>query len=111
MSNIDAMTKSYRMLYEIETTLRDIADSKMRQRYDPIWRRKFGEEGRYFFHDTIALFGKYSELINIFSLTEKQRFYSLVPIRNKICHMNLITPYKYELLKQCHGLVIKKTTR
>lgn len=45
MSNIDAMTKSYRMLYEIETTLRDIADSKMRQRYDLIWRRKFGEEG------------------------------------------------------------------
>jgi hypothetical protein len=104
------MTKSYRMLYEIETTLRYIADSKMRQQYGPLWRRRFGEEGRYYLHDIIALFGKYSELINIFSLTERQRFYSLVPIRNKICHMNLITPSEYDLLKQCHELVIKQKT-
>jgi hypothetical protein len=79
------------MLYEIETTLRDITDSIMRKRYGSMWRRKFDEEGRYYLHDTIALFEKYSELLNIFSLTEKQKFYSLVPIRNKICHMTLIT--------------------
>lgn len=102
------MTNSYRMLYEIETTLRDIVDNKMRQRYGPIWRRRFGEEGRYYLHDTIALFGKYSELFNIFNPTEKRRFHSLVPIRNKICHMNLITPYAYDLLKQCHELVMKQ---
>lgn len=110
MLNIDAMTNSYRMLYEIETTLRNIADSKMRQHHGPIWRRKFGEEGRDYLHDTIAVFGTYSELINIFSPTERRRFHSLVPIRNKICHMNLITPHEYDLLNHCHELVIKQKT-
>ncbi|MDQ0246498.1 hypothetical protein J2S09_004102 [Bacillus fengqiuensis] len=106
--NIVTMTKSYRMLYEIEITLRDIADSKMGKRYGPIWRRKLGEEGKDYLHDTIALFGKYGELINIFSLIERKKLHSLVSIRNKICHMTLIIPYEYDLLKQCHELVTKK---
>lgn len=104
------MVDSYRMLYEIETALRDIADSKIRHCYGDTWRKNLGEEGRYYLHDTIALFGKYKELINIFSPTEKQRFYSLVPIRNKICHMLLISLNEYNLLKQCHEIVTKQKT-
>lgn len=104
------MVDSYRMLYEIENTLRENADSKMRQLYGPMWRRRLDEEGRNYLHDTIALYGKYKELGNTFGKTERKRLYHLIPIRNKICHMNFITPYEYDLLNWCHEIVTKQKT-
>lgn len=106
--NIDMMTQAYRMLYEIETTLREIVDRKMTAYYGYLWRRKLNEEGRDYYHDTVSYFGKYNPLLSIFTQEERQLLYSLYPVRNKICHMHLFTLSEYDLLIQCHELVTNK---
>ena len=88
----DHMTQAYRMLFEIETTLRNVIEFKMFESYGHIWRSMFHEHKRkYFYHDTVACFGKYQPLIEVFDDEQRRMLYELNEIRNKVCHMELIS--------------------
>jgi hypothetical protein len=58
--NTEMMTSAYKMLYEIETTLRGIIERKMNDHYGLLWRKRFHEEGRGYYHDTRCLFWEVS---------------------------------------------------
>ncbi|KOO47169.1 hypothetical protein AMD01_06700 [Priestia koreensis] len=99
------MTEAYRMLYEIEVGLRERAEEIMNRHHGPLWRRKLYEERKEHFYHTLSLFGKYEQLQTFFTPSERSRLYKLIPIRNKICHMQLLTIEEYGFLVSCYSLV------
>lgn len=103
--SIMEMTKAYQMLYEIEVSLKSNAERRMSIKHGPLWRRKYGEEGKKNLYNVIGLYGKYEELKGFFSTSDRAKLYRLIPIRNKICHMQLLMENEYDLLDVCHQLV------
>ncbi|MCM3006869.1 hypothetical protein [Priestia koreensis] len=99
------MTEAYRMLYEIEVGLREWAEEIMNKHHGHLWRRKLDEERKEHFYHTLSLFGKYEQLQTFFTPSERSHLYKLIPIRNKICHMQLLTIEEYEFLASCYAVV------
>ncbi|MGE7219701.1 hypothetical protein ACQKJC_25025 [Priestia koreensis] len=99
------MTDAYRMLYEIEVGLRECAEEIMNKHHGPLWRRKLDEERKEHFYHTLSLFGKYEQLKAFFTSPERSRLYKLIPIRNKVCHMKLLSIEEYDFLVSCYSVV------
>ncbi len=59
-------------------------------------------------YDVIRLCGKYEELKDFYSISDRAALYKLIPIRNKICHMQLLTEDEFYFLASCWGLVKHK---
>lgn len=104
------MKEAYSMLYEIENHLRLIVKTNMQKKYGYHWvsilYEKRDEQTSYY-HELVAYFGKYPHILTHFNTKQLKLLQQLTPIRNKIAHSHLITQTEYELLKQCHKLVIK----
>lgn len=104
------MPEAYCMLFEIETTSRNVIEIKMFEAYDHMWKRMFYENNRkYFYHDTVACFDKYQPLIEVFDDGQRRMLYELNEIRNRVYHMNLITKEEYQFLESYHSFVLAKT--
>lgn len=109
--NTPLMKEAYSLLYEIENHLRLIVKTNMQKKYGYHWvsilYEKRDEQTSYF-HELVAFFGKYPQVLPHFSTEQLKLLQRLTPIRNKIAHSHLITQTEYELLKQGHQLVIKQ---
>lgn len=109
--NSTLMKEAYSMLYEIENHLRMIVKTNMQKKYGHHWvsilYEKRDEQSSYF-HELVAFFGKYPQVLTHFKTEQLKLLQQLTPIRNKIAHSHLITATEYELLEQCYQLVIKQ---
>jgi hypothetical protein len=107
------MTQAYQLLYDIETTLRQIISHHMNISYGRAWEHRVYEKHPFtscYFHELIPYFVKYPPLQEIFTTDERRQLYQLTPIRNKICHMKLLDQQEYALLERCH-LLIKRIVK
>jgi hypothetical protein len=105
------MKEAYAMLYEIENHLRLIIKTNMHQKFGCHWVSILYEkrdEHTSYYHELVAFFGKYPQVLTHFNSNQLNLLKQLTPIRNKIAHSHLITKTEYELLEQCHQFVIKQ---
>lgn len=109
--NTNLMTEAYSMLYQIENRLRLIVKTNMQKKYGYHWvsilYEKRDEQISYF-HELVAFFGKYPNVLTHFKTDQFKLLQRLTPIRNKIAHTHLITQTEYELLEKCYKFVIKQ---
>ncbi|WP_060679459.1 hypothetical protein [Virgibacillus halodenitrificans] len=105
------MKEAYSMLYEIENHLRLIIKANMLKKFGHQWvsilYEKRDEQTSYY-HELIAFFGKYPNVLPHINAAQLKMLNQLIPIRNKIAHSHLITQSEYELLEQCYQLVIEE---
>src|SRR5690606_2162752 len=101
--------RAYGLLYEIETTLAALIEENMINHYGIGWNQRLDLRRNFknlHLYELVSFFGKYSSILTHFTETERMKLYEIVPIRNKICHMKLITLEELEQLKMVHSLVI-----
>ena len=100
------MAHSYRLLYQIENDLKEIIFTIF------LKNNRMLQENRsldsMYLHEIIACFGKYNILKHLFTSEERQHLYDLVEIRNKICHMKLISYHEKNRLQDCFTFVRNK---
>lgn len=109
--NTILMKEAYAMLYEIENHLRVIVSANMKKTYGHHWVNILYEkrdEQTSYYHELVAFFGKYPDVLTHFKTEQLQLLQQLTPTRNKIAHSHLITQTEYELLRQCHKFVIRQ---
>lgn len=111
IDEVEYMLNAYRQLYEIENKLRLIIKTNMEKQYGLHWKALLHEkrcEQDSFYHELIAFFGKYPQVLPHFNDLQRKKLQSLTPIRNKIAHSHLIDSDEYNLLQECHQLVLKQ---
>ncbi|WP_349409342.1 hypothetical protein [Pseudalkalibacillus sp. SCS-8] len=109
--NTPVMKEAYSMLYEIENHLRIIVKTNMQKQYGYHWVSILCEkrdEHNSYFHELVAFFGRYPQVLSHFKTEQLILLQQLTPIRNKIAHTHLISQTDYELLKKCYKFVIKQ---
>ncbi|WP_209121302.1 hypothetical protein [Alkalihalobacillus sp. BA299] len=111
MQELELMIEAYRQLYEIENKLRLIIKTNMVQKYGDHWvtilhENKNEEVSHY--HELIAFFGKYPQVLPHFSPHQRKKLMNLTPIRNKIAHSQLINETENKMLEECYRLVMKQ---
>ncbi|SHF97949.1 hypothetical protein [Ornithinibacillus halophilus] len=113
MNNIDYMSSAYKLLYEIETTLKQNIELTLEKHYGVNWQHILRVNRDFktaFFHELISYYGKYPPLTSIFTTSERNQLYQIVNTRNKIAHMKIISNEEYEMLVKCKKLVKVKLT-
>lgn len=105
------MKEAYSMLYEMENHLRLIVKTNMEKKCGYRWVSILHEnrnEKTSYFHDLVAFFGRYPQILTHFKTEQLILLRQAVPIRNKIAHSHLITETEYMLLEKCYKFVIKQ---
>lgn len=110
-TEIERMLDAYKLLFVIETTLKEYIDVTLSKNYGQNWKIRLKEKRNIqnlYYHEVISFYGKYPPLNQTFTPIEKELLYSLTPIRNKIAHMKLINNDEYTNLEKCHTLLKRK---
>ncbi len=107
---IDRMTSAYRLLYQIETHLKNLIEQTFIRAYGPHWHQYYKnsidlKSPRY--SDLINLLQAYPILQSHFSNSTLERLSRLKQVRNKIAHMVDINMDEYGLLESCYESVMK----
>ena len=111
LNDIDLMTSAYKLLYRMETYLKQGIDKVLSKTHGVNWQfilRVNRDIDNLYLSDIIGYYGKYQELTTIFSDSQRTELYHLVSIRNKVAHMKLISTNEYEALEKCFYLVEEK---
>lgn len=112
MKHSDFMQESYRLMYQIEISLKSQIRDSMKSHYGKHWKYKLNSTDNFpnvLFHQLIPYFAKYKPLNHLYTDNERKELYNLILIRNKICHMELINQEQFDLLSQAHSLVLSKS--
>ncbi len=105
------MQNAYKLLYEIETSLKNNVESTLSNIHGIHWEYILKERKDFentLYHDIVSYYGKYVPLTQTFTDTERKFLYSISNIRNKVAHMKVITNNEYTDLKQAHEIVQSK---
>lgn len=111
MNDSALMCSAYKLLYEIETSLKAQLETCMTHKHGTYWRNHIKEKHRY---DDIRLvelipyFTKYTPINQLFTKTVIDELYKLIPIRNNICHMLLISDHEFIKLQNIYAMVMSK---
>lgn len=106
---IDRMTSAYRLLYQIETHLKQLIEQSFIRAYGPHWHQRYKipidlKSPRY--SDLINIYQTYPNLQSHFNPSTLEKLSRLRPIRNKVAHMEDISLDEYNLLESCYELVM-----
>jgi hypothetical protein len=105
---ISYMQKAYKLIFQIETSLKRHAEKALIETYGVYWRQKLlepREKEASYYHEVVSFYGKYPPLNLIFTPSERKLLYSLTNVRNKIAHMKLISESEFQFLNQCYDLI------
>ncbi|SES12902.1 hypothetical protein SAMN05518684_108177 [Salipaludibacillus aurantiacus] len=110
INDISYMTSAYRMLYEIETTLKSFIHRYLFRIYGSNWEMHL-HAGKtldsMLFIDIINYYFNDSRFKKVFDCDEYELLNSLRPVRNCIAHMQIISDAEYKLLIECRSKVIR----
>ncbi|MBU9713207.1 hypothetical protein [Evansella tamaricis] len=107
------MTSAYKLLYEIETTLKYTVHKIYYKKYGFDWERKLNAKkslDKYTYPQVLSLF-YLNHLQGCFEVPQLELLHKLCPIRNDIAHMRPITQTEYQLLLSCHFFITEKVRR
>lgn len=110
-NNSDFMSHAYKYLYEIENRLRLMIKTNMKEYYGHNWIIRLNEkrsEQNSNIYELVAFFGKYQNVLTHFSEPQRNQLQLLTSVRNKIAHSHCINQKDFELLKECHCIVMKQ---
>jgi hypothetical protein len=107
-SEIVYMQKAYKLIFQIETSLKTHAEKTLIETYGVYWQQELYEPrsiATSYYHEVVSFYGKYPPLNLIFNPTERKLLQSITTIRNKIAHMTIISDSEFQLLNTCNDLV------
>ncbi|MBP1932941.1 hypothetical protein J2Z37_002952 [Ammoniphilus resinae] len=109
--NIEKMCQAYRLLYTIETMLREYIDETFTKQHGLYWYHRPSilkinlPNCRYI--ELIHIIRKFSSLNAAFTDYQLEELTRLNKVRNKVCHMQHISDEEYSLLVSCYLSVLK----
>jgi hypothetical protein len=102
------MQKAYKLIFQIETSLKSHAEKALIGTYGEYWRQELYESRGLtaaYYHEVVSFYGKYHPLTLLFTPNERKLLYSLTDIRNKIAHMHVLSQTEFQILSKCYDLV------
>ncbi|WP_078596064.1 hypothetical protein [Evansella clarkii] len=108
------MGEAYRMLFEIETNLRELVRKTHQKQYGHTWGKnddiQIDLNNATFFQITTYL-TRNPAMSFKFTSKEISDLISLKSVRNKVCHMRPISDKEFQQLEQCYRMVKTKSKR
>lgn len=92
-SEIQLMKDAYGKFYEIENIIRKIVIKKMKESYGLFWEPKMNFK-KISYHELLSNITNNPILSSLFSSNINTRLYSLIPIRNKIAHSQVLSEHE-----------------
>lgn len=111
------MQTAYQYLFDLENTLRLTAKKRLEQLYGPRWqdtvrglsRRSGNDLDKLSFFDLVTWFHTIPSLQHIYPEESISQLFSIVPIRNKIAHCEMLTKGEFKDLKSVYELIMLQT--